>query len=298
MWKNIRCFQDEQEHVNKFVFTKENAIAETVLYRYPDYKTRTVICCSVQSGCPVGCVFCGTGKNFFRSLNIDEICSQVRTTLSHTGIDAKDMDRLQIMFMSMGEPLLNKFIYNAIRNLHSYYPKAELLLSTIAPRLKSYDKLLDISKEIHLVGLQFSIHASTDEDRNVLIPFKKKLSLKEISRLGNLWHSVTSRPPFFNYCATVHNTTDDDAKRLLDLFDPNIWYGTISIICNKEEGKSSEGEEIAIEFANKLAEMGYSSRVFNPAGKDTIGGGCGQLWYVQKWMRNQGDMHGKSQSVC
>jgi 23S rRNA (adenine2503-C2)-methyltransferase len=35
-------------------------------------------------------------------------------------------------------------------------------------------------------------------------------------------------------------------------------------------------------------EHGYNTRIFNPDGQDDIGGGCGQLWYVQQWMREHG----------
>lgn len=38
---------------------KKDMVAEAVLYKYNSYYDRTVICCSVMSGCPVGCRFCG-----------------------------------------------------------------------------------------------------------------------------------------------------------------------------------------------------------------------------------------------
>ena len=37
-------------------------------------------------------------------------------------------------------------------------------------------------------------------------------------------------------------------------------------------------------FSEKMIAAGYSIRVFNPAGQDDIGGGCGQLWYFQEWL--------------
>lgn len=40
----------------------------------------------------------------------------------------------------------------------------------------------------------------------------------------------------------------------------------------------------------KLVALGYDTRVFDPAGQDTIGGGCGQLWFVQDWMQQHPDM--------
>lgn len=79
-----QIFKSSDTNVSKFVFEYEDpkAIAEAVLYRYGSYQNRTVICCSVQSGCRVGCAFCGTGRFFVRNLTAEEIVSQVETALS------------------------------------------------------------------------------------------------------------------------------------------------------------------------------------------------------------------------
>ena len=50
-WNDVRVLTDPEGHVAKYVFSNADAVAEAVLYRYPDYRTRTVICCSTQSGC-------------------------------------------------------------------------------------------------------------------------------------------------------------------------------------------------------------------------------------------------------
>ena len=39
------------------------------------------------------------------------------------------------------------------------------------------------------------------------------------------------------------------------------------------------------EFEERFLKAGYNTRIFDPAGQDDIGGGCGQLWYVQQWMK-------------
>ena len=106
-WNDLKIVEDEAERVKKMVFYSDGAVAEAVLYRYPDYETRTVICCSTQSGCPVGCRFCGAGNAFIRNLTSDEIVEQVDEAIKLTGINSSEINRLQIMFMSMGEPLLN-----------------------------------------------------------------------------------------------------------------------------------------------------------------------------------------------
>lgn len=40
------------------------------------------------------------------------------------------------------------------------------------------------------------------------------------------------------------------------------------------------------QFQDKFLEKGYNVRTFDPAGQDDIGGGCGQLWYVQRWLKS------------
>jgi 23S rRNA (adenine2503-C2)-methyltransferase len=286
-WSEVRLIPDEAEHVTKYIFTNPNAVAEAVLYRYPDYKTRTVICCSTQSGCPVGCRFCGAGDYFVRSLSADEIVEQPIRLLEDVGCDPNEMGRLQIMFMSMGEPLLNMVsLVPAMRRLYQAYPKAALLISTSAPRT-NYAALRQISCEIPTIGLQFSVHESTDEARNSLIPFKAKLSLEEISSEGVAWFEATGRHPYFNYCAHDRNDKDGDVSRLLSLFDPRVWCATVSVVCERDEGREARNERqrtLAIDFGSKLLSAGYDVRVFDPAGQDTIGGGCGQLWFVQQWL--------------
>lgn len=289
-WDVIDEIADDANNVKKFVFKKHDSVVESVLYRYPTYEERTVICCSTQSGCPVGCRFCGTGDYFVRSLTVDEIVSQPIFLLENLGIDPLKIKKLQIMFMSMGEPMHNyKNLVAAIRILNKRYPNAKLLISTSAPKLPSAFKAIEeISAEIDAVGLQFSVHESTDEARKKLIPTKTS-TLDEIVAYGEAWCNATGRRPYFNYCVGPNNNTQEDVNRLSELFDPCKWEATISVICERNENIAAANERqesLAGDFMQKMLEKGYSTRMFNPAGQDTIGGGCGQLWYVQDWMRN------------
>ena len=297
IWKKITRVDDEAECVAKFVFDKDDAVAESVLYRYPDYQTRTVICCSTQSGCPVGCRFCGAGDSFVRSLTADEIVSQVTHLLDQIDCDPLAIGRLQIMFMSMGEPLLNlKGLRPALSRLSMMYPDAALLISTSAPKI-DYDQVIAASRAIPSIGLQFLVHESTDEARNELIPFKAKLSLQEIADVGARWSHATGRKPFFNYCAHDANSSDADADRIAALFAPDVFEATVSVVCERNDGLPASNEHqraLATDFAAKLVERGFNVRVFDPAGQDTIGGGCGQLHYVQKWMTENPERARKS----
>jgi 23S rRNA (adenine2503-C2)-methyltransferase len=286
-WPEIKVISDDASNVKKYVFTKEGAAVESVLYKYPDYQTRTVICCSTQSGCPVGCRFCGAGDYFVRSLTADEIVAQAVKCVEDTGVDPATMGRLQIMFMSLGEPMLNlKALDPAIRELYRRYPNAALLVSTSAPKA-NYDHMRQLSVDVPTVGLQFSVHESTNEARNKLIPLPGKLTLEEIAIEGEKWHAATGRNPFFNYCAHDENSSQDDADRILALYDPLVFCATVSVVCENQENLPATNQhqrDLASGFAEKLVAHGYDTRMFDPAGQDTIGGGCGQLWFLQKWM--------------
>lgn len=293
MFNNVKIIPSVEGNVSKYVFTGDNGVAESVLYRYPDYQTRTVICCSTMSGCPVGCRFCGAGDYFVRGFTGDEIVEQVDRCVADTGVDAATMKRLQIMFMSMGEPLLNRSgMISALQALYGKYPNAALLISTIGPDI-DYDWVYAISRQIPTIGLQFSIHKSTDDQRDELIPFKKKLTIRQIVSVGEEWHAATGRKPFFNYCAGDDNSSALDAALLSSAFDPSVWNATISVICERNEGMPARNEhqiELAANFASKLVDRGFDVRVFDPAGQDDIGGGCGQLWFVQQWMRDHPEL--------
>lgn len=289
-----KVFASSEGNVWKYVFTKEDMVAEAVLYKYNDFYERTVICCSVMSGCPVGCAFCGTGSKFIRNLQANEIVEQIETVLSDKNLIQdinKKCKKLQFMFMSMGEPMLNwDEVEKAIRILNSKFDNAQLLLSTIGcDNDDVFSKVISISKEIDKIGLQFSIHKSNDENRNKLIPFHKKMNLEKIRDAGIIWWRETNRKPFLNYCIDGSNNTDNNFKELTNLFSPIIFNFTFSVVCSKDENMkdaSFRNLNVIKDFQNRFLQKGYNVRMFDPAGQDDIGGGCGQLWYVQNWLKS------------
>jgi len=293
---NVKRFQSTDTNVSKFVMEFGNAISESVLYRYGSFQKRTVICCSVQSGCPVGCTFCGTGKFFIRDLTTEEIVFQVQECLKVIDCNPSDIEKFQIMFMSMGEPMLNYFaVQSAIIELNKIYPNAQLLISTSAPQVDSdiWEQLCVLSEKIKNVGLQFSLHESTDENRKKLIP-TKTCTLKQIATIGETWAKLVGRKPFFNYCVHVGNNRQEDVDNLKKDFNSDLWEVTLSVICEKDDNvKSSIEKQLKLveDFQDKMLKAGYSIRVFNPAGQDDIGGGCGQLWYFQEWVKKNMKAH-------
>lgn len=283
----MKVFESENGIVTKYVFCgSDGSIKEAVLYMY---KNRVVICCSTQSGCKVGCKFCGTGNKFIRDLQHTEIYGQVLNILNHKNL--KDINekglRFQIMFMSMGEPMHNWHnVSQSIMYLNRKFPNAELLISTVGIRnCETKGRIIELSKSIDKIGLQFSIHKAIDSQRRKLIPHKDVMSLYEIRDFGIKWALATQRPVYLNYCVDDTNSGYEDFYELNKLFTKEIFNFTFSVICSKNETMKDAGYRnlgtIRL-FENLFIADGYNTRIFNPDGQDDIGGGCGQLWYFQK----------------
>jgi len=290
----MKVFESSEKNVWKYVFTTDEIVLESVLYKYNSFDERTVICCSVQSGCPVGCTFCGTGKNFIKNIDYSTIVKQVEMVLKDKNIEDINSrcERFQIMFMSMGEPMLNfDEVEMAIRVLNRKYPNAQLLLSTIGINDdKVFGKMVEVSKSIEKVGLQFSIHESTDNARDKLIPYKKKYTLREIRDRGTLWNKEVGRPVYLNYCVDEHNATQQDIDNIKNLFSPVTFNMTFSVICESDEtmnDKACQNLDIIRDFEKSFKVDGYNTRIFNPDGQDDIGGGCGQLFFVQQFLNKK-----------
>ncbi len=157
----------------------------------------------------------------------------------------------------------------------------------------TYPDFVKLSKKIPQVELQFSVHESTDEARKKLTP-TNTCTLRQIAVAGEFWAANVGRKPFFNYCVHEGNSSSEDARRLYKLFRIDVWETTLSVICEKDESvKSSIDRQLRMirQFNGSLCELGFYTRVFNPSGQDDIGGGCGQLWYFQEWLK-------KNESKC
>lgn len=284
-----------ENNVWKYIFYDDQIVLESVLYKYDSFEKRTVICCSVQSGCPVGCTFCGTGKNFIKNISSSQIINQIQTILKDKNIENinRTSEKFQIMFMSMGEPMLNwDEVEKAIIELNHLYPNADLLISTIGVNDDVvFNRIIKLSKKINKIGLQFSIHQSNNTARNILIPFKKKYSLRDIRDRGLLWNAETGRKVYLNYCIDYPtNTNIEDEENLKNLFSPLVFNFTFSVICEADETLkevSCKNLDNIRTFEQQFINDGYNTRIFDPAGQDDIGGGCGQLWFVQDFLNKK-----------
>ncbi len=276
--KLTKALNDPRGNVCKLIFEAPEAIAETVLYTSPH---RVAVCFSVQSGCPVGCSFCGTGKLFLRDFDTIEIIQQVVEALEIAG---GPREKTQFMAMSMGEPMLNwDNLECAFRSLGRDFPSAQLLMSTVGiADSRVWNRMIEAGKDIGL-GIQISLHHWDEERRfRMLGNYPKLASFPYLQEYASEFKRVTGRPVYWNYICRG-GETQEDAHRVVALTLGH--HVTCSVLCNTSEPVKVSSDP-AIAFSRMLVtERGVDVSIFDPAGQDTVGGGCGQLLYVQQRMR-------------
>lgn len=238
---------------------------------------RNTLCVSTQVGCPLTCDFCATGAlGFTRNLTAGEIVDQV---LQAMRLLEPGTTLTNLVFMGMGEPLLNlPAVSEAIRILTD--PKAFAL----APRrvtvstagvLPQIGPLLEVAP-IHLA---VSLHATTDEVRDVLVPINKRFPIAELlETLRSEPNIHRRRPVFFEYTLMAGvNDSEADARRL-----PGLLRGIPSkvniIPMNPHEDAPYEppAPDVVDRFTAILHDAGVRVTLRRDRGRD-IDAACGQL---------------------
>lgn len=204
----VQLQHSKKDNTSKVLFkTGDNLFIEAVLMRH--LTGRITLCISSQVGCPMNCSFCATGKlGFYRNLMFFEIIEQVlffERQLQKEGLTIRN-----IVFMGMGEPLLNfEEVIKAIRILNN--PKklelgARHITISTCGIIPGIQKL--IAENIQ-VKLAISLHASNDELRNKLMPINKRYSLQQLVKTLDIYSIVTNKRIFYEYIL-LKNVNDQD----------------------------------------------------------------------------------------
>jgi 23S rRNA (adenine2503-C2)-methyltransferase len=182
----------------------------------PDTPSMT-FCISTQVGCAMSCGFCLTGKmGLVRNLTAGEIAGQVRVLAAATGLLDSPFN---IVLMGMGEPLHNyDNTMKALRILHSEHGLSisprRVTLSTvgIVPGLER------LAQEPKMPNLAVSLHATTEEQRTLLVPPNKKYPLADILEACRRFPLKKRNRITFEYVLLDGvNDTPEDARRLVAL---------------------------------------------------------------------------------
>ena len=180
---------------------------------------RSTICISSQVGCPVDCRFCLTAlMGLERSLSTGEIVGQVLRVTAENGLEA-NADRVNIVMMGQGEPLLN--LNNVIKATRLLTDPAGMAISPRRITLSTsgiIPKIVELAREPVRPKLAISLNASTEDQRRELMPITRKyhlVDLMEACRAYPLrpWEKLT-----FEYVLLKGvNDTDADARRVVKL---------------------------------------------------------------------------------
>ena len=161
---------------------------------------RATICVSSQVGCAVNCQFCMTALlGIKRNLSAGEIVGQVLCVLNDRAI-AVSRERVNLVFMGMGEPFLNyENFMKAVRLLveGASLPESRMTVSTagIVPRIR------ELGQEAVRPKLAISLNASNDEQRNQLMPINRKVEFGGVNRGCAPIPITAARTPYLRVCA-------------------------------------------------------------------------------------------------
>ena len=194
-------------------------------YEIGDRSERWMIGVSVMSGCPVRCKFCATGQmKKWRNLTSDEIIQQVEFIInSNPQFNPKNSKEFKINYTRMGEPFLNiENVKTAINIINKKYPNVHHYVSTIGI------KGSDFSWIKNNITLQLSLHSLEEERRDWLIPYKKKLKIKELGEIRTNSNLKTTLN------LTLVDEKDFDIDLLTKYFDKEYFFIKISPINENE----------------------------------------------------------------
>ena len=210
-------FQQKSEDgtIKNAVTLFDKLIVESVLI---PTATRTTACVSSQVGCSLDCKFCATAKiKHMRNLNIDEIYDQVKA-MDKQSRHYYGRPLSNIVFMGMGEPLMNyKNLIACIEKI-SRPDGLAISPSRITVSTSGIPKMI---KKIADDGVKFrlavSLHSARQSVREQLMPFAKKFPLKELAASIQYWYEKTSKPVTYEYIVWKNiNDKKEDIDALID----------------------------------------------------------------------------------
>ena len=249
--------------------TSDGHLVESVLIRA---RRRRTVCVSTQIGCPVGCVFCASGKGgLVRSLSAGEMVEQV--------VHANARERVtNVVFMGIGEPLLNvRSLIKAIRGLAD--PRflglgaRRMTVSTVGVR-RGLRALAGVGMQ---VGLAVSLHAPDDKTRARVVP-RMRMPVRELLEEALAYGRSTRARLTCEYVLVDGlNSSPEDARGLASMLQKTPFKVNL-IPLNPVEGVPwrAPPRKSCIEFRKELVRRGVRATVRAPRGRDASAA-CGQL---------------------
>jgi 23S rRNA (adenine2503-C2)-methyltransferase len=259
----------------------DGALIESVLMHYPargGSRERNTLCISSQAGCAVGCPFCATGElGFGRDLTVAEIVDQVRSAARR--LAAEDRRLTNIVFMGMGEPLLN--LDRVLAAIEALNDPARFGLGARHITVSTSGVVPGI-RRLTALGPQFtlavSLHAARDSLRDVLVPLNRRWPVADVVDAARDHSRKTGRR--ISYEVTMIdgvNDTPADADALVALLRGDHAHVNLIPMNPVAHTPWTASPMPVIEaFAGTLRAAGIGTTIRRNRGQE-VGAACGQL---------------------
>jgi 23S rRNA (adenine2503-C2)-methyltransferase len=248
--------------------TADGRPVEAVLMRYRD--GRRSLCLSSQSGCPLTCTFCATGRmKFGRNLTASEILDQALHFRRKEDVN-------HAVFMGMGEPMLN--VDNVLAACDRLPDLGITPRRTTISTVGWIPGIERMTAEGRPVRLALSLHAAEESLRSQLMPVNDRYPLPDVLAACLRWHEERRQAVYVEYLMLDGvNDRYEQAVQLAELLEPKTAFKVNLIPYNPTDASYDGSSRGAVDaFRAALEEHGLRATVRLTRGRD-IDAACGQL---------------------
>ena len=277
---SVEEFHSEDKTIKCSIKLPDHKHIESVLIPTAN---RITGCVSSQVGCSLDCSFCATAKlKMRRNLDAWEIFEQVNV-LQKIALRYFKRPLTNIVFMGMGEPLLNyKPVLSSIEKITSQkglgFSNKRITVST-AGLPKFIQKLADDNVKFNLA---VSLHSAIEKKRSNLMKISLKNSISDIEKSVKYWYEKTKRKATFEYIVFKNvNDKEEDIEALIKLCK-RVPVKVNIIEYNGIDGVSfmPASKNVIQQYLERLEKNNITTRVRFSRGKDIMAA-CGQLANVK-----------------
>jgi len=259
----------------------DGALVESVLMHYParpSASERHTLCISSQAGCAVGCPFCATGElGFTRDLQTAEIVDQVRSASRRLIAEGRRLTN--IVFMGMGEPLLNLDrvlpAIEALNDPHRFGLGARHITVSTSGVVPGIRRLTALGPQFTLA---ISLHAARDALRDVLVPLNRRWPVADVVAAAREHAAATGRRISYEVVMIGGiNDTEADAEAMVALLrGDHAHVNLIPMNAVAHTPWRASPPRVIERFAAMLESAGIQTTIRGNRGQE-VGAACGQL---------------------